>query len=470
MLNARKQKTSQQNVEVKKGKSVAKIHYDAVSKAQVGGFKRHVDNANDSNQKRRAAFGDITNALNEKSQQLKTDLKKSKLPLKAVVAPLKAVVATTSKPPQPKPAKEVKQKIRPDKKRLKQSKEVLELDENVIQLSQESRSLTSSQESTSSSLSSSQESTSSSVSLSSSLSSSKTSLDDIVEDLNATYTKEEVLASPPDGVDDVDKENIKDIAQVALYATFIFEYYKERELKFMVPTYMEKQTSLTNNMRAILVDWLVEVQENFELNHETLYLAVKLVDMYLTTKNVSKERLQLVGAAALFISCKFDERCPPMVADFLYICDDAYTKNDFLAMERSVLKTIGFDIGMPLSYRFLRRYAKCARASMETLTLARYILELSLMEYDFLKYRESEMASACLCLAFRMKKCGEWNRTLEYYTGYQAEQLLPLMQELNTMVDSPSRQLTTIKSKYSHRVFYEVAKLPALKSDELTTS
>ncbi|XP_033759926.1 G2/mitotic-specific cyclin-B3-like [Pecten maximus] len=458
MLNARKQKTSQQNGDVKKGKSVAKIHHDAVSQAQVGGFKRH----DDTTQKRRAAFGDITNALNEKTQQQKKDLKKSKLPLKAVVE-------TTSKPVRPpKATKEPKQKIRPEKKRQRQSKDVLELDENVIQLSQESRSLTSSQESTCSSYTSSQESTSSSSSLSSSLSSSKVSLDDI-EVLNETYTKEEVLAAPPDGVDDVDKENMTDIAQVALYASFIFEYYKERELKFMVPTYMEKQTSLTTNMRAILVDWLVEVQENFELNHETLYLAVKLVDLYLTTKNVSKERLQLVGAAALFISCKFDERCPPMVADFLYICDDAYTKNDFLAMERSVLKTIGFDIGMPLSYRFLRRYAKCARASMETLTLARYVLEMSLMEYDFLKYRESEMASACLCLAFRMKKCGDWNRTLEYYTGYQTEQLLPLMQELNTMLASPSRQLTTIKSKYSHRVFYEVAKLPTLKSDELTS-
>lgn len=458
MLNSRKQRTVQQNIEVKKPKSISstsQIHHDAVSQAQVGGFKRQVDNTSETTEKRRAAFGDITNALNEKLLQQKKDPKKSKLPLKAVTENIR-------KPPQPKPAKETKQKIRPEKKRQKQSRDVLELDENVIQLSQESRSLTSSQESTSSA--------SSSESLSSSLSSSKVSLDDIVEDLNSTYSvKEEEIVSAPEGVDDVDKENLTDIAQVAIYASFIFQYYKERELKFMISAYMEKQTSLTNNMRAILVDWLVEVQENFELNHETLYLAVKLVDMYLTYKNVSKERLQLVGAAALFIACKFDERCPPLVADFLYICDDAYTKDDFLAMERSVLKTIGFDIGMPLSYRFLRRYAKCARASMETLTLARYILELSLMEYDFLKYRESEMAAASLCLAFRMKKCGEWNRTLEYYTGYRVHDILPLMQELNSMVESPPRQLTTIRSKYSHRVFYEVAKLPALKSDELTS-
>ena len=59
-------------------------------------------------------------------------------------------------------------------------------------------------------------------------------------------------------------------------------------------------------MRAILVDWLVEVQENFELNHETLYLAVKLVDLYVSKKEIAKEILQLVGAVSLFIASKFD--------------------------------------------------------------------------------------------------------------------------------------------------------------------
>lgn len=74
----------------------------------------------------------------------------------------------------------------------------------------------------------------------------------------------------------------------------------------MVPLYLDTQPSLTTSMRSILVDWLVEVQENFELNHETLYLAVKLVDFYLSKKVVSKEKLQLIGAVSLFIACKFD--------------------------------------------------------------------------------------------------------------------------------------------------------------------
>ena len=69
---------------------------------------------------------------------------------------------------------------------------------------------------------------------------------------------------------------------------------------------MDGQTDLTTSMRAILVDWLVEVQENFELNHETLYLAVKLVDKYLCDNQMTRERLQLVGSTAMFIACKFD--------------------------------------------------------------------------------------------------------------------------------------------------------------------
>ena len=54
------------------------------------------------------------------------------------------------------------------------------------------------------------------------------------------------------------------------------------------------------------MDWLIEVQENFELFHETLYLAVQLTDAYLTRKNVKREYLQLVGATCMLIAAKFE--------------------------------------------------------------------------------------------------------------------------------------------------------------------
>ena len=60
---------------------------------------------------------------------------------------------------------------------------------------------------------------------------------------------------------------------------------------------------------SIICDWMgcmCGVQESFELNHETLYLAVKLVDLFLSKCVISRDQLQLVGSTALFIACKFD--------------------------------------------------------------------------------------------------------------------------------------------------------------------
>jgi cyclin B len=76
----------------------------------------------------------------------------------------------------------------------------------------------------------------------------------------------------------------------------------------VIPDYMSKQTDINSSMRTILVDWLVEVQENFELFHETLYIAVRLVDTYLSRKEVKREYLQLVGATCMLIAAKFEVR------------------------------------------------------------------------------------------------------------------------------------------------------------------
>merc|ERR1712024_116659 len=101
---------------------------------------------------------------------------------------------------------------------------------------------------------------------------------------------------------------------------------------------------------------LVEVQESFELNHETLYTAVKLMDLYLSKVFVTKEELQLVGATACLIACKIDERIPPNLDDFVYVCDDAYSREDIVKREIEMIAIAEYDFGYPLSYRFVRRY------------------------------------------------------------------------------------------------------------------
>lgn len=266
----------------------------------------------------------------------------------------------------------------------------------------------------------------------------------------------------PEGVQwDFDVENWLDPFQVSHYAMDIFNYLKDRERLFPIGDYIDRQVCLSRWMRALLVDWMVEVQESFELNHETLYLAVKLVDLYLTKVTVGKETLQLLGAASLFIASKYDERIPPMVEDFLYICDGAYTQRELIRMEMSVLKVVDFDLGIPLSYRFLRRYARCAKVSMATLTLARYILEYSLMDYSTIMFSDSKIAAAALLLALQMKDLGGWTPTLEYYSGYKVDDIRDIVHLLNQGLHRTHKEaLTTVRNKYSHKIFFEVAKLP----------
>ncbi|EFN77747.1 G2/mitotic-specific cyclin-B3 [Harpegnathos saltator] len=266
----------------------------------------------------------------------------------------------------------------------------------------------------------------------------------------------------PEGVLwDFDAENWLDHLQVSTYAMDIFQYLKERESSFVITNYMERQVCLSRWMRAMLVDWMVEVQESFELNHETLYLAVKLVDLYLTKVTVGKETLQLLGAASLFIASKYDERIPPMVDDFLYICDGAYSQRELIRMEMNILKVVNFDLGIPLSYRFLRRYARCAKVSMPTLTLARFILEYSLMDYTVITFSDSKMAAAALLLALQMKDLGGWTPTLEYYSSYRLDDIKNICITLNEGLHKKHKEsLMTVRNKYSHKIFFEVAKLP----------
>ncbi|XP_029785946.1 G2/mitotic-specific cyclin-B3 [Suricata suricatta] len=263
-------------------------------------------------------------------------------------------------------------------------------------------------------------------------------------------------------LEDIDK-NHNDPFFNSIYAKDIFSYMKEREENFILKKYMHRQTDISSCMRAILVDWLVEVQMTFEMSHETLYLAVKLVDHYLMEVICKRDKLQLIGSTAFLIAAKFEEPCPPCVDDFLYICDDIYQRDEMLSMEISILQTLKFDINIPIAYHFLRRYARCLHASMKTLTLSRFICEMTLQEYDYIQERASKLAAGSFLLALYMKKLGHWAPALEYCSGYKTTDLHPLVKQLNILLTlRPSSRLKTVHSKYSHQVFFEVTKIPPL--------
>jgi len=269
---------------------------------------------------------------------------------------------------------------------------------------------------------------------------------------------------------DYDKETEKDIVAMAPYAQDIFKWYKSRECLFKLDNYYNRQPHITSRARAKIVDWVVDLQQIFELNHETLYLSVKLFDLFMdrTQRVIDVDDLQLIASAAVFVATKFDvqERSPPLIDDFVYTCEDMFNRDDLTSMERELFQTVGFDLGAPLSYRFLRRYSRVTKTTMQTLTLARYILETSLLFLDFCLVSESLIATASFLLALRMENRGQdWSSTLEHYSGYSLKEVEPLAYVLNHMMYTRQEkhyELQTIFNKYSHENFFRVALKPLL--------
>ena len=132
---------------------------------------------------------------------------------------------------------------------------------------------------------------------------------------------------------------------VTEYVNDIFSYWFRVEPDTQVaPNYMLIQTDINDKMRAILIDWLVEVHLKFKLMPETLFLTHNLIDRFLSKKVVTRKNLQLVGVTAMLLASKYEEIWAPEVRDFVYISDKAYSREQILDMEKQMLNTLGFHL------------------------------------------------------------------------------------------------------------------------------
>lgn len=129
--------------------------------------------------------------------------------------------------------------------------------------------------------------------------------------------------------DNIDERDAQDPLCATAYVQDMYCHFRGKEEATSVrPIYMDKQPHINERMRSILVDWLVEVHLKFKLVPETLYLTINLIDRYLTKREVSRPKLQLVGVSSLLIASKYEEIYPPELRDLVYICDRAYSKDE----------------------------------------------------------------------------------------------------------------------------------------------
>lgn len=268
-------------------------------------------------------------------------------------------------------------------------------------------------------------------------------------------------------VKDVDEEDADNPLLCSDYVKDVYCYLRHLEAELAIkPNYLKGQ-SLNGHMRAILIDWLVQVHQRFKLLQETLFMTVAILDLFLQANPVPKRLLQLAGVTAMFVACKYEEIYYPAIRDFAFVTDYTYTTAQIRNMELQILSTLKFDIGRPLPLHFLRRASKIGEADAVLHTLAKYLMELALIDYDMAHIPPSKVAAASLCLAMRTLDSGEWTLTLQHYMDYTESCLHPVMKSLAKNVLAVNQGLTkfvSVKAKYASSRHLRVSSLPHLNS------
>ncbi|OWZ11457.1 Cyclin [Phytophthora megakarya] len=256
------------------------------------------------------------------------------------------------------------------------------------------------------------------------------------------------------------------------YACSIYDNLRAREHRYHVTDdIFAKQEAVRPKMRAMLVDWLVEVHQRFELESQTLFLTVNYIDRYLAQAPVKSQRFQLVGVAALLIASKFEEIYPCDMDDLLYICERSYTKTDLVDCERDLLNVFKFNLAVPSVSSFLGYYLDHFEDEDVLIgQLANYFAECSLLDFTFgATYEPSTIACACLLAAYcyieNQTPGLVWNSRLVELTGYSVEEVALCTKDLWSILIQPS-ELAAVATKYSAKEFGEVAQLPM---DDLET-
>lgn len=172
--------------------------------------------------------------------------------------------------------------------------------------------------------------------------------------------------------------------------------------------YMDIQTEIQWSMRSVLMDWVIQVHCRFGLLPETLFLTVNYIDRFLSYKIVSLGKLQLVGATAIFVAAKYEEINCPSVQEIVYMVDGGYSIDEILKAERFMLSMLNFELGWPGPMSFLRRISKADDYDLESRTLSKYFLEVTLMDERFVASPPSYIAAGAHCLSRLILEKGDW--------------------------------------------------------------
>jgi len=246
------------------------------------------------------------------------------------------------------------------------------------------------------------------------------------------------------------------------YHQEIFIYYKESEKKFPIcSSFIISQPEITERLRKIMIDWMIKLHTALQLQPETLYLSINIMDRYLSVSQVRKDIYQLIAVSSVLAASKYEEVYPPLIDDFLTVTRNLFSRQQIVKMEYILLATLSYELSVPTSLQFMRHYLLYIETDEIYLALSHLLLESTLMDTLFYTLLPSQVAAGVIFLTNITQLYPPWSNTLTELTGYSIEMVRPwasLVRNHFLRLKS-STTLKGLMKKYTTEDLFQVAKL-----------
>ena len=243
------------------------------------------------------------------------------------------------------------------------------------------------------------------------------------------------------------------------YDEDVLNYLKDIET-LNLPNYnfMAYQADVNEEMRIILVDWLVDVHLEFNLSEETLFLTLNIVDRFLSKRQIARQKFQLVGITSMFIACKYEEIEAPTIDDFIEIAACEYSREEMITMERIILGSLEFCVTTCSVYQLVLNYSSKLELSPRTEFFVKMVAESSLLCSNSCMFRPSVVAASCIHVSYAFLPFSNLKR-LELISGYSEGHLESCIHFLSNQIGAIKRKgvSSAVYNKFSLEKFMSVA-------------
>ena len=212
---------------------------------------------------------------------------------------------------------------------------------------------------------------------------------------------------------------------------------EEKTLEFKIkPNFMKNQKEINCRMRAIIVNWIIEVHDRFKLLPDTLFLSIIIFDRYMSViNNIDKNKLQLIGVTSLLIACKYEEIFSPEMRDFICILDREYEKEDLMEEENNILKILKFEVIYPSSLRYYEILRIEFGIEEKYYKYGHYLLELCLLDCRFSKYQQAVIATTVCFIVLKLVQKISIHKFMSYNIKISEKEIMECLIDICFLVE-----------------------------------